>query len=153
LTIKSLYDCDEGGFFFLSHPYTHPDRALMRYRMIWMDQYAAALMNAGLSVYSPVAHNLGGIEDWIEGENVPEFELYREQNYGFLMQCDAMIVCRLPFWRESPGVKDEVRFILENCPDTPIFSIDLYAMEITPTEVEASNDNILKWALGGKAKD
>jgi len=121
--------------------------------MIWMDKYAAALMNAGLSVYSPVAHNLGGIDDWIEGENVHEFELYREQNYGFLMQCDAMIVCRLPGWVESPGVKDEVRFILENCPETPIFSVDLYAMEITPTEVEASNDGILEWALGGKAKD
>ena len=149
----SLYDLDEGGFFFLSHPYTHPDRAAMRYRMIWMDQYAAALINAGLSVYSPVSHNLNGIDDWIEGENVQEFELYREQNYGFLMQCDAVIVCRLPGWTSSPGVRDEVRFILEQCPDTPIFSTDTYAMGKTPTEVEASNDDITEWALRGKASD
>jgi hypothetical protein len=94
---------------YLASPYSHPDPAVREERFHAACRAAAALLRAGHAVFSPIAHSHalarhGLPADWKFGE---PFD--RE----YLERCDEVVVLMLAGWRESVGVREEVRIARE----------------------------------------
>ncbi|MFN9743864.1 MAG: DUF1937 family protein [Acidobacteriota bacterium] len=73
---------------------------------------AAKLMEAGLIVYSPIAHShpvaTHGNLDALDGA------FWLRQNQPMMEKMDGLIVLKLPGWEESEGVQIEIDFFQYN---------------------------------------
>lgn len=73
---------------------------------------AAKLMEAGLIVYSPIAHShpvaTHGNLDALDGA------FWLRQNQPMMEKMDGLIVLKLPGWEESEGVQIEIDFFRRN---------------------------------------
>jgi len=94
---------------YLASPYSHPDANIREQRFRAVCKAAARLMRNGGIVFSPIAHGHpiaqhGLPTDWRFWE---QFD--REQ----LACCDEVVVLLLDGWRESEGVRAEIRIAAE----------------------------------------
>src|SRR5689334_12715342 len=95
---------------YLASPYSHPDPAVREERFRAACRATAALIRSGRAVYSPVVfgHPLTGYD-------VPTgWEFWATFDREHLLRCDHVIVLTLEGWRESEGVRVEMRVAEEN---------------------------------------
>lgn len=91
---------------YLASAYSHPDHHVREWRFREACRAAAALLRAGVTVFSPIAHSHP-----IAGFGVPTtWEFWSRIDREFLARCDVLAVLTLPGWRESVGVQAEIQF-------------------------------------------
>ncbi len=90
---------------YLATPYSHPDRAVRRRRFRAACRAAGRLLQAGLMVYSPIAHSAAiaacGLDDM-------DHEFWMRVDRPYLEWCSMVMVLTLDGWRESRGVNIEI---------------------------------------------
>lgn len=95
---------------YLATPYTHPSPAVREARYDAATDYAAAFWAGGYGVYSPITQT----HEAAKRRALPqEWEFWAEQCRTFLGVCSRLVVLALPGWRESVGVRAELRIARE----------------------------------------
>jgi len=94
---------------YLASPYSHPDLAVREERYRAACRAAAALLLAGQPIFSPIAHShplvaYGLPADW---------SFWQRYDREMLARCDEVVVLMLVGWRESVGVREEIRIARE----------------------------------------
>jgi len=110
---------------YLASPYTHSDLRVRERRFQEACRVSAALLRAGVVVFSPIAHshpiaNYGLPTSWNFWERVD-----RE----YLARCDLLAVLTIPGWRESTGVQAEIGIAKEL--GLPIVYVNPVKVELT----------------------
>ncbi|RIK72916.1 MAG: DUF1937 domain-containing protein [Planctomycetota bacterium] len=89
---------------YLASPYGHPDATVREVRFQQACRAAATLMRCGIPVFSPVAHSHP-----IAQHGLPtSWEFWRAVDLEYLLQCEALVLLRLPGWERSVGVRAEI---------------------------------------------
>jgi hypothetical protein len=89
---------------YLASPYSHPDPAVRQKRFEAACRAAAALLRAGVSVFSPIAHSHPIAQHGVPGT----WEFWQQIDREYLLHCRAVVVLRLPGWVTSVGVQAEI---------------------------------------------
>ena len=90
---------------YLASPYSHPDAAVREQRFHAACRAAAALLRAGRAVFSPVVHGHP-----LVAHGLPtDWPFWQQFGRAFLSRCDELVILTLDGWRESDGVREEVR--------------------------------------------
>ena len=103
---------------YLGQPYSHPDPAMRQWRFEAACQATAALMRAGLVVFSPVAHSHPLTRYGLPGD----WQFWERSDRALLEACSALAVMALEGWKESKGVNAEIHIASEL--RLPVFLID-----------------------------
>lgn len=91
---------------YLAVPYTHSAQDVRDARFEAVTDYAAELWQSGKGVYSPITqtHEAG------KRHQLPqEWAFWEAQCRTFMPVCSRLVVLALPGWRESVGVRAELR--------------------------------------------
>lgn len=97
-------------------------------------QIAAALLSAGVKVYSPIAHTHGLA---IHGNLDPlDHKIWLPFDEAMMNVCDVLIVAQMPGWDESFGIAHEIDFFTKA--NKPIFDLDPVSMTMTRRKVEVN---------------
>ncbi len=95
---------------YLASPYTHPDEAVMEGRFKQVVAVAAAMINQGAIIYSPIMH----FHPIAQMHGLPrDFTYWNRVNEAVLERCNGMLVLRLHGWEKSQGVAAEIAFAEE----------------------------------------
>lgn len=105
--------------YFVSSPYSHDDKEVVKLRFEQVSKYVARLVSEGTVAFSPITygHVLCGIQDMPS-----DFEFWDNFCYSFLDKATKLIVLKLDGWLESTGVQGEIKFAKEN--NIPIVYVD-----------------------------
>lgn len=111
---------------YLASPYTHPDTHIREWRFREACRAAAALLRAGVTVFSPIAHShpiarFGMPTSW---------EFWSQVDREYLSRCDVLAVLTLAGWRESVGVQAEIQLACE---------LGIPVVYVSPTELDAED--------------
>jgi hypothetical protein len=89
---------------YLASPYSHPDPVVREQRFREACRAAAALLLAGRTVYSPIAHSHPLVE-----HGVPtDWSFWERQDRAMLACCGELMVLMLDGWDQSAGVREEI---------------------------------------------
>jgi len=93
------------GITYLASPYSHPSAVVREQRFQAACRAAAALMQQGRVVYSPIAHThpIAVLCDLPKG-----WEYWRQYDEAFLAASSEVVVLMLDGWQESAGVQAEI---------------------------------------------
>lgn len=111
------------GFIYLAAPYTMNNTAppaMRQWRYEAVTKVASGLMQAGITVYSPVSH--GYAMSHVGKVGVQTTEWWLNHCIGMLSRASGLFVLRLPEWNKSLGVQTEIQFAEAN--NIPIIYID-----------------------------
>jgi nucleoside 2-deoxyribosyltransferase len=111
---------------YLASPYSHPVPAVREQRYRAVCRATAALLRAGLVVFSPIAHSHVLVEHGLP----TEWAFWERIDREHLERCDEVVVLMLDGWQESAGVQAEIRIgqelgkpvrflVLEEAPGSP----------------------------------
>jgi len=103
---------------YLGQPYSHADPAVRQWRFDAACRATAALMRAGLVVFSPVAHSHPLTRYGLPGD----WRFWERSDRAMLEACDTLAILALDGWKESVGVGAEIRIAFEL--GLPVFLID-----------------------------
>jgi len=92
---------------YLATPYTSDDPEVRERRYLMACQVAAALMQRGHSVFSPIAHS-HPIASYLPHEMMMDHEFWMRQDLPWLEAADMLVVCPADADRYSRGVAREV---------------------------------------------
>lgn len=111
---------------YLASPYTHPDNEVRQWRFCEACRAAAALLRAGVTVFSPIAHShpiarFGMPTSWA---------FWSQVDREYLSRCDVLAVLTLAGWRESVGVQAEIKLARE---------MGLPVVYVSPTELDSED--------------
>ena len=105
-------------FIYLASPYTSYDFDYGKALQIKEERFqkvckkAADLMKEGYIVFCPIAHS-HPIDPC--GDRLPQTtSFWMEQDLPILSYVDELWVYKLPGWEESKGVREEIRFAMNN---------------------------------------
>lgn len=93
---------------YLASPYAHPDPVVREARFHAANRAAAALMQAGHIVFSPISHSHPVAECMKGAECDHDFWLY--QDWAFLEWADCVVVNTIDGWMESKGIAQELQW-------------------------------------------
>jgi hypothetical protein len=111
---------------YLASPYTHPDEGVRKWRFHEACRAAAALLRAGVTVFSPIAHSHP-----ISRFGMPTSrEFWSQIDREYLSRCDVLAVLTLAGWRESVGVQGEIELARE---------MGIPVVYVSPTELNADD--------------
>jgi nucleoside 2-deoxyribosyltransferase len=112
---------------YLASPYSHADFRVRQRRFEEACRAAAALLRAGVSVFSPIAHSHP-----IARFGVPtSWDYWSRLDREYLARCDVLAVLTLIGWRESVGVQAEIAFARE---------LGMPVVFVAPDELEMEED-------------
>lgn len=97
--------------YYLASPFTNADPRIQESNRIWVSRKAGELIEKGIYVISPIAHNLAVIKE--TGAMGTGWDKWREHDLAILRKCDKVLVLKLPGWEQSVGVTDEVKIAKE----------------------------------------
>ena len=100
------------GYIYLASPYSHVDPAVRVARFNAACRAAAELMNAGATVFCPIAHSHPISEAM--GDKHVDHEFWMLQDLPLLHRSDGMCVLMLDGWLDSKGVQREIDYALAN---------------------------------------
>lgn len=90
---------------YLASPYNHPDPVVMEERRAAACRKAGELIEAGVPVISPIAHNVAVIR---EVGCDTGWDRWQVQDMAILQACSRIAVLCLPGWEQSKGVAAEI---------------------------------------------
>lgn len=93
------------GLIYLFSPYSHDDDQVKEQRYDAACEYAAKLFRAGLHVFSPIAHCHGIARYGLPGG----IDFWRPYCDLMLSKSDSGVILGIDGWRESDGIKHELR--------------------------------------------
>jgi nucleoside 2-deoxyribosyltransferase len=90
---------------YLASPYSHDSHFVRQHRFEAACRAAAALLKAGVAVFSPIAHShpicrFGLPSDW---------RFWARLDREYLERCDVLAVLTIHGWQESVGVQAEIK--------------------------------------------
>ena len=91
-------------------------------------QLAAKLMLLGVRIFCPIAH-YHPIVVYGAGIDPVDHKFWDEQNTPFMVAASAMLIAKMPGWRESNGIAREI--IKFTSLEKRIFELDPETLEIT----------------------
>ena len=94
---------------YLASPYTHEQWEIRQVRFMQACTAAAALLERGRRVISPIAH---GPPIDQHSTSIP-YEVWADLGLALLRGATRMIVLQLDGWQESKGVQEELRWAAE----------------------------------------
>jgi len=95
---------------YLASPYSHPDSDVQRSRFHQVCVVAAEMMGRGEQVFSPIAHT----HPIAECGDLPTGWAYWEAfDRWYIERCDEVVVLMLDGWKDSLGVKAEIKLAIE----------------------------------------
>ena len=89
---------------YLAQPYSHPDPAVRERRYEAACRATAALMRAGLIVFSPIAHSHPLTRYGLPGD----WQFWERYDRAHLEVCTCLAVLMLDGWKGSKGVQSEI---------------------------------------------
>lgn len=90
---------------YVAAPFSHPKKHIRDFRFNEATKYAAALMQNGHVVFSPLSHSVP-ISEYLDNPNDSDF--YINQDLFWLAQCDELHVLMLRGYEKSSGIKREI---------------------------------------------
>jgi hypothetical protein len=90
---------------YLASPYSHPDPAVQEERFQAVCRAASHLMQAGLRVFSPIAHSH---PISLAGSLPTGWEYWEAYDEFVLSACGVLAILQLDGWNSSRGIKGEV---------------------------------------------
>ncbi len=116
---------------YFASPYSSPDPEIREWRYQQACPATAALMQQGLIVISPIVHSHP-----LVAHGLPtSWEFWARIDREFLAHCDVLAVLMLPGWRDSVGVKEEIRLAQE---------LGLPVVFIEPSDIENTDSDPTK---------
>ncbi len=114
---------------YLASPYSHPNAKVRERRFQEACCAAAKLLQAGVLVFSSIAHSHP-----IASFGMPtSWEFWSRLDREFLSRCEMLAVLTLPGWRESVGVQAEIDLALDmGLPIVHVAPTDLNAVDLEP---------------------
>jgi hypothetical protein len=98
--------------YYLACPYTScPDGPRTAFESA--NSIAAELMSAGMNIYSPVTHS-HPLVPYLGEECRFDHDFWLGIDKIMVDKCDALIVCCLPGWRESRGMRQEIEWFRDS---------------------------------------
>jgi hypothetical protein len=95
------------GLIYIATAYSHPLSPVMTSRYWKVTEFAAAGINEGFVLYSPITH----CHPMARKFKMPkDFQFWRDFNHRMIDNCTEMVVLQLPGWEDSKGVKDEMEY-------------------------------------------
>lgn len=94
---------------YLASPYSHPDPDVREQRYRDACRATAALLRAGLTVFSPIAHSHALVEHGLPAD----WKFWERFDHAYLERCDLLVVLMLAGWKISVGVQAEIRIARE----------------------------------------
>jgi hypothetical protein len=95
-----------GELVYLAAPYSHPDPDIREARFQAVNRHAAAMMAAGVFVFSPISHT----HPIAEAGALPlGWDFWEAYDRAMISRCSRVAVLTLDGWRESVGVTAEIR--------------------------------------------
>lgn len=105
---------------YLGSPYSHPDPAIRMYRAAIVSRVAFQLMLRKNCVYCPIAETVFIAQF---GEHADTgWDFWRNQDLPKLHRCDELWICMIDGWRESKGLRGEVKYALKH--NKPVRFVD-----------------------------
>lgn len=105
---------------YLAGPYSSPYTALMKERESIHAIVAVELKKQGNAVYCPIAETVTLAQ--LGGLSGTSWEDWRQHDLNLLSRCDQIYVLLIDGWKESLGVRGEVKFALKN--HMPVYFIN-----------------------------
>ena len=93
---------------YLACPYTHPEPHIQAKRFHIASRAALWFMQKGWIVFSPLSHTIP-IEEQSDGPLGWE-AFWQKQDFAMLKRCDRLFVLKIEGWKESVGVRDEIKW-------------------------------------------
>lgn len=90
---------------YLASPYSHADPLVRAARYRAACQATAALLRAGVVVFSPIAHSHALVEYGLPSD----WSFWERLDRAYLERCDQLVVLMLAGWQTSVGVQAEIR--------------------------------------------
>lgn len=104
------FDVPVEGLYYLASPYSHPDPLVKELRYLLITRIAAELFNQGYALVEPI----GSSHPVAKQFKLPTgYEYWQARDRSMISKCDGVIVAKLPGWRESVGVTDEIHYAKE----------------------------------------
>jgi nucleoside 2-deoxyribosyltransferase len=94
---------------YLASPYSHPDPAVREQRFRAACRAMATLLRTGHVVFSAIVHSHPLVEHGLPAD----WKFWECIDRQHLERCDEVVVLMLDGWRESTGVRAEVRIARE----------------------------------------
>ena len=98
-----------GKIIYLAIPYSSKNPILRWWRFIVASRCAAALMNNGYQVFSPISHS-HNISLFLPRTIRTDHEFWLKQDFPILKYCAVVVVVTVKGWRLSRGVNKECYF-------------------------------------------
>ena len=129
LTIKALLTllppADNRSKLFYLATYSHPQKYVVEARVAKVNQLTAALMNAGLYIFSPISHTHGPA---VAGELPKGWEFWQTFDEIILSRCDGIVVHMDSGWHISKGVMTEIAIMARL--NKPVYYLQDFATEM-----------------------
>ena len=95
---------------YVAHPFSHKDETVQEERLNAVSDLCIRLIERGYRAFTPIAYvrGLRGEPGSLRARFNPPCGWY-EWDLSFIENADAVVVYRLPGWRESEGVKKEAQ--------------------------------------------
>jgi len=89
---------------YLASPYSHADPAVREARYRAACRATAALLRAGLVVFSPIVHS----HPLVAFDLPTGWDFWEPIDRAYLARCDEVVVLTLDGWQQSTGVRAEI---------------------------------------------
>lgn len=110
---------------YLASPYTHPLHEVRSDRVRAASQCAAALMELGHVVFSPITHG-HQVADHLPEDLAHDHEFWMGQCLPMLGACQKLYILPLRGWRESRGLGEEIAWARREGRQTAIIQSDAF---------------------------
>lgn len=91
---------------YLMSPYSHPHEIIREGRYLAAEIACVAFWRQGIPVYCPIVH----WHNTARRHHLPsDAAAWKAQNMGILVRCTRAGILQLDGWRESIGIRDEVK--------------------------------------------
>ncbi len=98
---------------YLGSPYSHPDAWMRELRFRAVSRVAGALrVERGIAIWCPIAHS-HPISEELQGMSPLDHDFWLSWDKPFEQACKGLIVCALPGWQKSKGLKVEIELFSE----------------------------------------
>ena len=94
---------------YLACPYTAPDEETRNFRQRAASRIAASLMQTGVVVFSPITHG-HQVAEFLPEALLHSHDFWMVQCLPILKHCNVLVILPLPGWRDSQGLKEELRY-------------------------------------------
>jgi hypothetical protein len=95
---------------YLASPFSDANKKVMEERVLAACRCAGRLISSGVSVFSPIAHNVAIIR--ASGISTG-WQIWSDYDKFMLARCDRLLVLRLEGWEKSDGVREEIKYARE----------------------------------------